>query len=106
MLQHRRHAHLSREPLGSQPGCEYGNQNLDDDRAIQRALAREKNTTHPATTQLALDGIDVTKLRVEIGPEVRVGTAYWVTQKTFPFSRRLAGEERRELGGEIGRSRA
>ena len=80
-------------------------------------LAREKDATHPAAAELPLDGVGVTKGRLQVRAEVRshehrlscLGPG-WAVERTFeealPIGHRLTGEECRQLGSEIGQTRA
>ncbi len=52
-LESRRDADLAREPLRRNALCEIGMQDLHDDVAVQRAVAREEHARHSASAELA-----------------------------------------------------
>ena len=61
-----RQLHLAAEPLAVDAGGQVGRQDLDDDLAAERVLARHEDATHPATGELPLDGVGVAQGVLEI----------------------------------------
>src|SRR4051812_30872355 len=62
---------LAMEAVEAHAAADVGRQQLDDDLSIEPALGREKDVTHPAATELALDGVGVTERESEPVDELR-----------------------------------
>jgi hypothetical protein len=58
---------LPLKPFGAYARSHLGRQDLDDDRSAEAGLLGQEDATHPATTQLALDAVDIPDRRLESG---------------------------------------
>jgi hypothetical protein len=50
---------LSQEALGAEDGCQLGSEELERNGAIMLQVAGEKDRSHPASPELALDDIAI-----------------------------------------------
>ncbi len=62
MLELRRELNLTFEPFDTHPGRHLGWQHLDDHGALEPHLLSEEDAAHPATAELALDGVGTAKM--------------------------------------------
>ena len=59
VLELRREANFTQEPISAQDGSELGTQHLERDRAVVLPVAGEIDRRHPAVAELALDRVAV-----------------------------------------------
>src|SRR5262245_21460324 len=71
LLERGREQDLAREALRGDFGRELRAQHLDDDAPAQRALGGHEDPRHATASQLALDRVAGTEIRLEVSPEVR-----------------------------------
>ena len=70
VLELRSEEDLAAEALDGDPREEFGCEHLDDDAAVERALARQIRARHPATAQLTFEDVLVAERLFEAGSQV------------------------------------
>src|SRR5437870_10932172 len=77
MLQPRRELDFPFKPLGTERGGELGVEHFERDRAIVLQVVGEEHGRHPATAELTLDAVAVTKGQPETFREVSRAARPW-----------------------------
>ena len=72
MLELRGDHDLALEALGAHSGRKIGRQNFHDDTAAERALLGEKDATHPAAADLALQRVSAAQRGLQLILKIRV----------------------------------